>query len=83
VEKAPNPDSRITLQRELDAVGMRKVALDPKKGVTDRNGKVHGVENLYACGASLSPTAGWQHPTLTIIALTLRLAKHLSADRPD
>ena len=56
--------------------GTTRMADDPKKGVTDRNGRVHGVENLYVAGGSLYPTMGSQHPTLTIIALTLRLADH-------
>jgi choline dehydrogenase-like flavoprotein len=60
--------------------GTTRMSDDPNKGVADRNGRVHGVENLYISGGSLFPTAGWQHPTLTIFALALRLAQHLSAD---
>ena len=135
-EQSPNPDSRVMLDEEKDALGLRmtklevrsqeidlrsrsegrkafalavaragsgrvrleplddapwlagfgghqtgttRMANDPKRGVTDRNGKVHGVENLFVMGSSLYPTAGWQHPTLTIFALTLRLADHLKS----
>ena len=53
------------------------MADDPKRGVTDRNGRVHGVANLFVAGGSLFPTAGYAHPTLTIVALALRTADHL------
>jgi choline dehydrogenase-like flavoprotein len=45
--------------------------------VTDRNGRVHATENLSVAGASTFPTAGFANPMLTIVALTLRLARHL------
>jgi choline dehydrogenase-like flavoprotein len=53
---------------------------DPKCGVTDRNGRVHALDNLYALGASTFPTAGFANPTLTIVAMALRLARHLGDD---
>jgi choline dehydrogenase-like flavoprotein len=141
-EQAPNPDSRVVLSRERDALGMRRAALswhtsaldvwsadrlvaalgrefsrlglgnvqpaewlsaaekewrtdplisahpiggyhhmgttrmsdDPKTGVTDRQGRVHGIANLFVAGSSLFPTSGWSNPTLTIVALALRMA---------
>ena len=45
--------------------------------VTDRNAKLHGVTNVYVSGSSLFPTVGYANPTLTIVALGLRLADHL------
>jgi choline dehydrogenase-like flavoprotein len=48
------------------------------RGVTDRHGRVHGADNLFVAGASNFPTAGFANPVLTIVALTLRLARHLS-----
>ena len=51
---------------------------NPTHGVTDRNGRVHTMENLYVAGASLFPTAGFANPVLTIVALALRLARHLA-----
>jgi choline dehydrogenase-like flavoprotein len=50
---------------------------DPKRGVTDQWGRVHGIANLYVAGSSLFPTAGWANPTLTILALALRTSEHL------
>jgi choline dehydrogenase-like flavoprotein len=59
--------------------GTTRMSDDPKRGVTDRNAKVHGVANLYVAGGSLFPTAGYQHPTMNFMALTLRLADRLKA----
>jgi choline dehydrogenase-like flavoprotein len=38
---------------------------------------VHGLSNLFVAGSSLFPTGGFANPTLTIVALALRLADHL------
>jgi choline dehydrogenase-like flavoprotein len=138
-EQAPNPDSRVTLSAEKDALGMPRARLDwrvtdldkrsmrtfyellgremgrtntgrvqirdwllgddktwpsfisggwhhmgttrmsadPKQGVVDANCKVHGLANLYIGGAAVYPTAGAVNPTLTLVALSLRLADHL------
>ena len=138
-EQAPNPESRVTIGDELDALGQRKVRLDwrlteldlrtyqamalrfaeelgrlnlgrlrlppwldpnskngppavggashhmgttrmaddPKRGVVDRNCRVHGMENLYIAGSSCFPTSSWSLPTWTIVAMAIRLADHL------
>jgi choline dehydrogenase-like flavoprotein len=140
MEQAPNPNSRITLDTEKDALGMPRVSLhwqltplekkstrklydligqqmgiaglgrvklldwledekntqwpdttgggwhhmgttrmhdNPKEGVVDANCKVHGINNLFIAGASCFTTAGTANPTLTLVALTLRLSDHL------
>lgn len=138
-EQAPNPDSRVVLAPERDALGLRRVRLDwqlsaidrhtvvaatkafgaefarlglgrvrladwlldggdawspdmlggyhhmgttrmaadPGKGVVDADCRVHHVDNLYMAGSSVFPTGGCTNPTLTIVALALRLADHL------
>jgi choline dehydrogenase-like flavoprotein len=138
-EQAPNPDSRVTLSNEKDALGMPRAKLDwqltdldkrsmrtlyhllgremgrtgtgrvqirdwllsddktwpsfisggwhhmgttrmsadPKQGVVDANCKVHSLANLYISGAGVYCTAGGVNPTLTLVALALRLADHL------
>ncbi len=140
-EQAPNPNSRITLGTERDALGMPRARLDwrlthldrrsfsalydvmarefgrsgagrvrildwvlgdertwpaslsggwhhmgttrmhddPRQGVLDSNCRVHGIGNLYVAGASAFPTAGAANPTLTLVALSLRLSDHLKA----
>ena len=49
----------------------------PKSGVVDVNCRVHGIANLYIASSSVFPTCGFANPTLTILALTLRLADHI------
>ncbi len=138
-EQAPNPDSRVRLDDQLDALGMPRIALDwqlteqdkrsllaghqavaeelgrtglgrlqiadwltagdnswsptldggyhhmgttrmsedPARGVVDASSRVHGIANLYVAGSSVFPTSGSANPTLTLVALALRLAAHL------
>lgn len=54
--------------------------IDPKQGVVDANCQVHGVSNLFIAGSSVFPTGGFANPTLTIVALAIRLADHLKAN---
>lgn len=139
-EQAPNPDSRLTLGNERDALGMlrlradwrlteldlasleraygvlaqaledtgagrldydpaavraqtlkdgaygghhlggARMSADPAQGVVDANCQVHGVEGLYVASSAVFPTSGQANPTLTILALTLRLADRLASD---
>jgi choline dehydrogenase-like flavoprotein len=137
IEQSPNPDSRVTLEAEQDALGMPRASLhwvltplekysirkmyeligqqigrtalgrvrlmeylqnekeeswpeftgggwhhmgttrmsdDPRTGVVDANCKIHGIENLHVAGASCYATAAAPNPTLTLIALSLRLS---------
>jgi hypothetical protein len=43
----------------------------------DSDCRVHGVRDLYVAGSSVFPTYGCSNPTLTVVALALRLADHL------
>jgi choline dehydrogenase-like flavoprotein len=54
-----------------------RMAEQPANGVVDRNCKVFGVDNLYVAGSSVFSTAGSGSPTMTLIALALRLGDHL------
>jgi choline dehydrogenase-like flavoprotein len=58
-------------------MGTARMAANPRDGVVDANCRVHGVANLYIASSAVFPTAGWANPTLTILALSLRLADHL------
>ncbi len=46
-------------------------------GVVDRDCRTHGTQNVFVAGSSVFPTGGGVNPTLTIAALSLRLADHL------
>ena len=61
-------------------MGTTRMHEDPRLGVTDANCRVHGLENLYIAGSSLFPCVGHANPTLTIVALALRLADHLNEE---
>lgn len=57
--------------------GTTRMHPDPRKGVVDANCAVHGIANLYVAGSSVFPTLGGNNPTLTIVALALRLADRI------
>lgn len=59
-------------------MGTTRMAEDPRLGVVDRNCKVFGMENVFVAGSSVYPTTGYANPTLTLVALALRLGDHLS-----
>jgi len=60
-------------------MGTTRMDADPKRGVVDPQGRVHGVSNLFISSCSVFPTGGYINPTLTIVALAIRLADHLKA----
>jgi choline dehydrogenase-like flavoprotein len=62
-------------------IGTTRMHDDAKQGVVDRDCRVHGVANLFVAGSSVFPTSGAANPTLSLIALALRLADRLK-DRP-
>jgi choline dehydrogenase-like flavoprotein len=59
-------------------MGTTRMHADPAHGVVDADCRVHGVDNLYMTGSSVFPTGGYANPTLTVVALALRLADHLA-----
>ena len=61
-------------------LGTTRMGSDPKTSVTDGDGRLHGIGNLWVAGSSLFPTGGWANPTLTIVALALRSAEHIAAE---
>jgi choline dehydrogenase-like flavoprotein len=60
-------------------LGTTRMDPDPKLGVVDVDCKVHGIANAFIASGSVFPTCGYANPTLTIVALALRLADHLEA----
>lgn len=76
VEEGGWPDS---LQGAMHHMGTTRMSASARTGVVDPDCRVHGVENLYVAGCSVFPTAGYANPTLTIVAMALRLADHLAS----
>ncbi len=60
-------------------LGTARMGLDPRTSVVDAQCRVHEVDNLYIAGSAVFPTAGQANPTLTVLALALRLADHLAS----
>ena len=54
-------------------MGTTRMGLEPRHSVVDPDCRVHGLENLFVAGSSVFPTGGYANPTLTIVALALRL----------
>jgi choline dehydrogenase-like flavoprotein len=68
--------------RESEAVlghhlGTTRMSGSPTSGVVDRNCRVHDVANLFVASSSVFATGGQAHPTLTVVALAIRIADHL------
>jgi choline dehydrogenase-like flavoprotein len=70
-------DPPAMFEGNLHHLGTTRMHVDPRHGVVDPDGKVHGLENLFIAGSSVFPTAGASNPTYAIIALALRVAEHL------
>jgi hypothetical protein len=60
------------------AMGATRMGTSTNNAVVDSDCKVFQISNLYVAGGSVFPTGGWANPTLTIIALAVRLARHLA-----
>jgi choline dehydrogenase-like flavoprotein len=63
------------------AMGTTRMGTDPARSVVDRRLRVHDVDNLYVASSATFPTSnGAANPTLTLVALSLRLAEHLGKE---
>lgn len=58
-------------------MGTTRMSDSPREGVVDRDCKIHGMDNFYIAGSSVFPTSSSNNPTMTLIALALRLSDHL------
>lgn len=58
-------------------MGALRMSASAEDGIVDINSRLHSVDNLYIAGSAVFPSGGYANPTLTIVALALRLADHL------
>jgi choline dehydrogenase-like flavoprotein len=58
-------------------LGTARMGTNPRTSVVDASCRIHGLSNLYVAGGAVFPTSSQANPTLTIVALALRLAAHL------
>lgn len=62
-------------------VGSMRMQQTPNTdGVVDQDLKVLGTDNVYICDLSVFPSSPTANPSLTLVALALRLANHLQQD---
>jgi choline dehydrogenase-like flavoprotein len=78
VEWTARPDSRTLVVGNHHHLGTTRMHADPRQGVVDADSRVHSIDNLFVGGSSVFPTYGASNPTLTIVALALRLADKLN-----
>jgi choline dehydrogenase-like flavoprotein len=70
-------DSTTLIEGMHHHLGTTRMHVDPRQGVVDPDCRVHSVDNLFVAGSSVFPTYGASNPTLTIVALAVRLADKL------
>jgi choline dehydrogenase-like flavoprotein len=74
----PNPEEAFYSNTAHHLMGTTRMGSDVRTSVVDRDCKVHNVGNLFIAGSSVFPTGGFANPTLTIIALGIRLGEHIA-----
>jgi len=62
-------------------MGTTRMHASPRQGVVDQDCRVHGIANLFVAGSSVFPTVSSNFPTLTLVALALRLSRTLIAEQ--
>jgi choline dehydrogenase-like flavoprotein len=72
-----DPNSRPMFGDASHPMGGTRMSVDPRLGVVDLDGRVHSLKNLFVAGSSILPTGGQANPTLTVVALAMRLADRL------
>jgi choline dehydrogenase-like flavoprotein len=60
-------------------MGTCRMGDNPRTSVVDRNLRVHGAPNLFVAGSAVFVTSGSANPTLSLTALSLRLADYLES----
>jgi choline dehydrogenase-like flavoprotein len=76
---AKNANEQGVFHDQNHHMGTTRMSAAPSEGVVDTNLAVFNVPNLYIASSSVFPTSGHSNPTLTILALGLRLSDHLKA----
>lgn len=59
-------------------IGTARMAEDWRGGVVDRQCRVFGTDNLFVASSAVFPSSGQANPTLTILALSVRIADHIA-----
>jgi choline dehydrogenase-like flavoprotein len=70
----------LTIPRYAHLIGGARMGTSPTNSVVDCHHRTWAVPNVYVADGSVAPTQGSANPALTIMALSSRLADHLSAN---
>lgn len=62
-------------------MGTLRMGTNPEEGVIDADLKVHGLDNLFVCDASIFPSSLGVNPQISIMAFGFRLAEKLTAKK--
>ena len=71
--KVPNPPGY-----SIHEVGTCRMGNDPKKSVLNLWSQSHDHKNLWVVDGAGFASSGWQNPTMTILALSMRASEHLA-----
>ncbi len=63
-------------------MGTLRMGDDPTTSVTNAAGRFHDLDNLFVCDGSVFPTSSGYNPTLTIIAVALKIAHGVVGTTP-
>ena len=62
----------------IHEVGTCRMGDDPKKSVLNKWCQSHDVKNLFVVDGASFVTCGWQNPTMTILALSMRASEYMA-----
>ncbi|GAA3757235.1 FAD-dependent oxidoreductase [Terriglobus aquaticus] len=71
-------DFRTHCQDSFHHMGGMRMNASAHAGVVDTDLRLHGTANCFVCSTAVFPTSGFSNPTHTLLALTARLAEHIS-----
>jgi choline dehydrogenase-like flavoprotein len=71
----PNPPGY-----SIHEVGTCRMGDDPKTSVLNKWSQSHDHKNLFVVDGAGFTSAGWQNPTMTILALSMRASEHLAEE---
>jgi len=71
----PNPPGY-----SIHELGTCRMGDDPKTSVLNKWNQSHDIKNLFVVDASSFVSGGWQNPTMTILALSMRASEHLAEE---
>lgn len=65
-------------RRADHAMSTCRMAADAAEGVVSADLRVHGTDNVFVCSNAVFPSGAAANPTLTLVALAVRLGEHLA-----